>query len=68
MTPKQTALFNVAWLIGTAIVSGFVIAKLLTLFGPVNVGIGACVLMLAYLVKMVYDMELDKAERLNKLD
>ena len=68
MTPKQTALANVSIMMLTAVAVGFAIGALLALFGPAWVGTGFAFALLAYVVKMVYDMEVDKAERLQRLN
>ena len=68
MTPKQTALTNVALMLFTAVAGGFAIGALLTVFGPAWVGTGFAFALLAYVVKMVYDMEVDKATRLQRLN
>jgi hypothetical protein len=68
MTPRQTAARNVAVFFLSAIGSGVVMAFALDIFGLALVGTALSFLMLVYLVKVVYDMELDKAERLEKLN
>lgn len=68
MTPKQTALVNVSLLMLTAVAGGFAIGALLALFDPYWVGVGVAIVLLAYIVKMVYDMEVDKATRLQHLN
>ena len=68
MTPKQTALANVSLMMLTAVAVGFAIGALLALFGPVWVGTAFAFALLAYVIKMVYDMEVDKAERLQRLN
>lgn len=68
MTPKQTALTNVALMLFTAVAGGFALGALLALFGPAQVGLGAALVVLAYIVKMMYDMEVDRVERLQRLN
>lgn len=68
MTPKQTALANVSLMMLTAVAGGFAIGALLALFGPAWVGTAFAFVLLAYVIKMVYDMEVDKVERLQRLN
>jgi len=68
MTPKQTAIFQVAKLIGTALIAGIAINILFAYFTLTQIGIGACVIMLAFAIHGVYAIELDRAERLEKLN
>ena len=68
MTPKQIALRSVVSLVLLAVTCGIVLGALLSLFTPAQVGIAVCVTLFAYVVKMVYDMEVDKAERLQRLN
>ena len=68
MTPKQIALKNVTFFFFSAIVSGILLALAIDFFGLAFVGTALSFLMLVYLVKIVYDMEVDKAERLAKLN
>jgi fatty acid desaturase len=68
MTPKQTALINVAKMLGVAVLAGAV-TSLLLIFVPLPyLGIGACVIVLLYLVHMIYELELTKAEHLEALN
>ena len=68
MTPKQTALINVAKMLGVAVLAGSV-TSLLLIFVPLPyLGIGACVIVLLYLVHMIYELELTKAEHLEALN
>jgi hypothetical protein len=71
MSPKQTALLHVAKLIALAIVSGFVVNIAFTYFTVAEIGIGFCVGLLAYMIKMYYDLALMQAqsqEELNKIN
>ena len=62
MTAKQTAMLNVAKLIGVAVLAGALTSTLL-IFVPVPfIGIGVCVVVMLYLVHMIYELELSKAE------
>lgn len=68
MTPRQTALKNVVLFFSTAVGSGVALALAIDFFGLALVGTAFSFAMLIYLVKIVYDMEVDKAERLEKLN
>jgi hydrogenase/urease accessory protein HupE len=68
MTPKQTALINVAKMVGLAILAGAVTSLLLMHVPLPYLGIGACVIVLLYLVHMIYELELSKAEHLDALN
>jgi 1,4-dihydroxy-2-naphthoate octaprenyltransferase len=71
MTPKQTALLHVAKLIALAVVIGFFVNIAFTYFTVGEIGIGFCVGMLVYMIKMYYDLALSQAEHLealNKID
>jgi hydrogenase/urease accessory protein HupE len=68
MTPKQTALINVAKMVGLAILAGAVTSLLLMHVPLPYLGIGACVIVLLYLVHMIYELELTKAEHLEALN
>jgi hypothetical protein len=68
MTPKQTALLNMSKLLGIALVVGFCTNVAITYFTIAQIGIGFCVGMIVYLCKMVYDIELAKAEHLEALN
>jgi hypothetical protein len=68
MTPKQTALLNVGKLLAIAFVVGFAVNVAITYFTIAQIGIGFCVGMLVYLCKMLYDLELAKAEHLEALN
>ena len=62
MTSKQTALFNTAKLFAVAILAGVVTGALLIHVPLPLLGIGASVIVLLYLIHMVYELELSKAE------
>jgi hypothetical protein len=68
MTPKQTALINVAKMVGLALLAGAVTSLLLMHVPLPYLGIGACVIVLLYLVHMIYELELTKAEHLEALN
>ena len=62
MTPKQTAMLNVAKMLGVAVLAGTVVSLLLIHVPLPLLGIGACVIMMLYLIHMIYELELSKAE------
>ena len=68
MTPKQTALLNVSKLLGLALVVGFATNVVFTYFTVEQIGIGFCLGMIVYLCKMVYDVELAKAEHIQGIE
>jgi hypothetical protein len=68
MTPKQTALLNMSKLLGIALVFGFFTNVAFTYFTIAEIGVGFCAGMIVYLCKMVYDIELAKAEHLESLN
>jgi|LauGreDrversion4_2_1035121.scaffolds.fasta_scaffold1619167_2 hypothetical protein len=68
MTPKQTALLQVSKLLALAVVSGILVNAAFTYFTLTQIGIGFCIGMLAYMIKMYYDMALFEAERLEELN
>jgi fatty acid desaturase len=62
MTAKQTALINVTKMLGVAVLAGAV-TSLLLIFVPLPyIGIGVCVVVMLFLVHMIYELELSKAE------
>lgn len=68
MTPKQTALANTLGLIATGMGGGLVCGLLLTFFTFTQIGIVICVALFVWLIKFVYEIELDKAQRLERLN
>ena len=68
MSPKQTALIQVAKLIALAVISGFVVNTAFTYFTVTQIGIGFCVGLLAYMIKMYYDLALMQAQSLEELN
>jgi uncharacterized membrane protein YgaE (UPF0421/DUF939 family) len=62
MTAKQTALINTSKMLGVAVLAGSV-TSLLLIFVPLPyIGIGVCVVVMLFLVHMIYEVELSKAE------
>ena len=68
MTPKQTALLRIAKLLGLSVLVGFIVNVVFTYFTVAQVGIGFCTGMLIYLCKMIYDLEVARAEHIQGLD
>lgn len=68
MTPKMTALRNTAKLFGVAVLAGALTSSLLIFVPLPYIGIGACVIVLLFWVHVIYEMELDKAKRLQELN
>lgn len=63
MTPKQTALIQVGKIIGSGIAGGITIWLLINHAPMVVIGSLFMAGLIAFLLKMLYDMELDKAQR-----
>ena len=64
----MTAIRNIALLLSSAIATGVVMAYSIHFFGLAVVGTALSFAMLAYLIKIVYDIEVDKAKSLEKLN
>lgn len=67
LTLKQRAAVEVAKLLALAVVIGTGTGILLNTVPLAIVGISACAIMLAYLLKMVYDAKLSELEAEDKL-
>ena len=63
MTPRQTATLKVAQLMVYGLLAGILINAVFTYFTVEQIGVGFTAGMLAYMVKIVYDIELSRAER-----
>ena len=68
MTPKQTAIRNMAKVVGVALIAGTITSVLLAFVPLPLLGIGAAVVMMLYLVHMIYELELSKAQHLEALN
>jgi hypothetical protein len=68
MTAKQTALIQTAKLFAIAIAIGVLANVAFNYFTIVQIGTAFAVAVLAALVKMVYDVELSRAEHLAALN
>ena len=55
-------MLNVAKLVGVAVLAGSATSVLLMTVPLPYIGIGVCVVVLLYLVHMIYELELSKAE------
>jgi hypothetical protein len=67
MTPKQTAALAVAKLFGVSVAYAILIAALVYLVPLHIIGIMFAMGIVGYMLKLLYEMELDTAERLAKL-
>lgn len=68
MTPKQTALRKVATLIMTALATGIMLGLALTMFSLTQISITLALVALAYMIKLIYDIELEKAVIVDRLN
>lgn len=68
MTPKQTALIKTAKLITIAIAISVLVHLLFAFLTLAQIGIIFYLVLFAFLAKMVYDLELSKAEHEQSLD
>ena len=68
MTAKQIAIRNVTKMASIALIVGVGTGVLIKTVPLAILGIGACVIGISFLVKMVYDVELSKAEHLETLN
>ena len=62
MTPKQTAIIRTSIIMGSGIIASIAIAIIMTILTIAQIGILLCVVGLVFLAKVVYDIELNKAE------
>lgn len=62
MTAKQTALFNTARLLAVAVLAGAATIALLIHVPLPLLGFGVWVIVMLYLIHMIYELELSKAE------
>jgi hypothetical protein len=68
MTPKKTALIQTAKLFAIAFGAGVLVNVLFAFFTVAQIGFVFALIVLAALIKMVYDLELSKAEHLETLN
>jgi hypothetical protein len=68
MTPKQTALIQTFKLFAIAVLAGVLINVAFAYLTIAQVGIAFALVVLALLIKFVYDLELSKAEHLESLN
>ena len=63
MTPRQTATLKVVKIFGTGILAGILLNAAFTYFTVEQIGVGFTAGLLAYMIKIVYEIELSRAER-----
>ena len=68
MTPQKTALIQTAKLFAIAFGTGVLVNVLFAFFTIAQIGFVFALIVLAVLIKMVYDLELSKAEHFEALD
>lgn len=68
MTPKMTALRNTLGVFAAGIAGGLVMAFIISTFTLAQIGIAFLVVGLLILAHLVYELELDKAKRLQELN
>jgi hypothetical protein len=68
MSPKQIAIRNVALIIASALATGLAVVFAISYLTLTWFAIGACVVMVCYGIKMMYDIELNKAKTLAQLN
>lgn len=68
MTPKQIALYQVAKIISLSVIVGLSCGFLFSYFSFKEMAVGLTVFVLIFLIKLVYDIELSRAETLAKLN
>lgn len=67
LTPKQTALRNTLLIMASGLATGLTVSLAFAYLTIVQMSLGVCLILLAFGIKMVYDIELDKAERIETL-
>ena len=67
MTIKQMAALNVAKFLAIVLAIGILVNVSMFYFGIATVGIIAALAILAYMIRFMYQVELDKLERTNSL-
>ena len=68
MSPKQLAIRNVALILASALAVGLATVLAISYLGLTWFAIGACSVMVFYGIKMMYEIELGKAETLAELN
>jgi hypothetical protein len=68
MSPKQIAIRNVALIIASALAVGLATVLAISYLTLTWFAIGSCVVMVCYGIKMMYDIELNKAKTLAQLN
>ena len=67
MTPKMTALRNTLGVVAAGIGTALLVSVIVANFNLVQIVIGVAVLLVFGLLKMVYNLELEKARRVESL-
>lgn len=67
MTLKQLAAWNVAKFMGSAFAVGVLVSVAIEYLGVNTVGMALAVLVLAYMLRLCYKIEVDRLERTNTL-
>jgi len=68
MTLKQTAIWNVAKILGLALITGALLGIGVVYLGPATVGTISGVALMLYVIHLCYVVELDRLERLDTLN
>ena len=68
MTARQIAIINVFKILAIALGTGLVTVALLKTFTIPQLGIAFCVLCILFMLKTIYDIELMRAESLDRLN
>ena len=68
MTPKQTALKHTLAVFASGLVGGLLMAVIVVNFTMAQISIGLGILFMLGIAKLVYDLELSKAEHLKSLN
>ncbi len=68
MSPKRTALIETVKLFAVALLAGVLTSLAFAYFTVSQIGTAFALVILAFLGKMVYDLELSKAEHLQVLE
>ncbi len=68
MSPKQIAIRNVALILASSLAVGLATVLAISYLSLTWFAIGACVVMVCYGIKMMYEIELSKAKTLAQLN
>jgi uncharacterized membrane protein YgaE (UPF0421/DUF939 family) len=67
-TPEIRALSKVSMILAVGIMGGLITSFAIDFFGLLAVGVALSVLVLVYLLKISYDIELDRQKSLDRLN